>query len=388
MVPAYQAQTQALDPARWRTEFPVTQEMVYLDHASMGPLPARSLDAITARLAAQSRRGSLEHPLLHELAETTRAEFAACIGARADQVAYTPNTSGGLSLLAAGLPWREGDDVVVPAIDFPSAVLPWMTLRRHGVRVHRVPCDDGRVDAQQLLAACGPRTRLVCASWVQFSSGCVLDIAALGVACRRRGILLAVDGIQAVGALDVNVADLPIDALATHSYKWLLGPQGVGWLYLADSLRDRLDLAGAGPRSVVPREAYADFELDPLPGAARLETGILPFHLIAGAASSLALLRAAQAQGAAARVRALTAYLADGLLRRGFRLRGGPDRTAFGAGIVSFVPPDGDAARCRQHLLDAGIVTSAREGCVRVAPHFYNTEDELDALLARLETYT
>ncbi|SAI59156.1 class-V aminotransferase [Bordetella ansorpii] len=374
----------AYDPVRWRAEFPVTQELIYLDHASMGPLPARSLETITARLAAQSRRGSLEHPLLHELAETTRAEFAAYIGARADQVAYTPNTSGGLSLLASGLDWREGDEIVVPAIDFPSAVLPWMTLQRHGVRVHRVPCDDGRVDAQQLLAACTPRTRLVCASWVQFSSGCVLDVVQLGEACRQRGILFVVDGIQAVGALDVNVAGLPIDALATHSYKWLLGPQGVGWLYLADNLRDQLALPGAGPRSVVPREAYADFELDPLPGAARLETGILPFHLIAGAAASLKLLRAARAQGAAARLLDLTAYLAEGLLRQGHRLRGGKDRGAFRAGIVSFIPPDGDAARCRQYLLDAGIVTSAREGCVRVAPHFYNTEDELDALLARL----
>ncbi|WP_144640868.1 aminotransferase class V-fold PLP-dependent enzyme [Bordetella genomosp. 13] len=376
----------AFDVARWRAEFPVTQELVYLDHAAMGPLPARTLETITARLAAQSGRGSLEHPLLFDLAETTRAEFAAYIGARPDQIASMPNTSGGLSVLAAGLTWRAGDEVVVPDIDFPSAVLPWLTLQRHGVRVHRVPCEDGRVDAQALLAACTPRTRLVCASWVQFSSGCVLDIVALGEACRKRGILLAVDAIQAVGALDVNVADLPIDALATHSYKWLLGPHGVGWLYVADGLLEQLSQPAAGPRGVVPRDTYAEYALDPLPGVARFETGLLPFPLIAGAATSLKLLRAARAQGAAARLRGLTSHLAEGLLRLGYRLRGGADRTAFGAGIVVFVPPDGDAARCRQHLLDAGIVTSAREGGVRVAPHFYNTEDELDALLDRLKT--
>lgn len=378
----------SFDLARWRTEFPITQDLVYLDHASLGPMPARTVQAIAARLQAQSRRGSLEHAGLHELAETCRGEFADYIGARADQIAYTPNTSGGLSMLAAGLSWREGDEVVVPAIDFPSAVLPWMTLQRHGVRVLRVPCEDGRVDVQRLLQACTPRTRLVCASWVQFSSGCVLDLMALGTACRQRGILLAVDAIQAVGAIDVDVSALPVDALATHSYKWLLGPQGIGWLYLADTLRDRLQLSAAGPRSVRLGDSYFDHRLDPLPGAARLETGILPFHLIAGASASLRLLREAHAQGAAARVRRLNAHLSEGLLRAGCQLRGGPDRGAFDAGIVSFVPPRGTSAQCRQHLLDAGIVTSDREGCIRVSPHFYNTEDELDALLARVRELT
>jgi selenocysteine lyase/cysteine desulfurase len=372
------------DASRWRGEFAVTQRYAYLDHASLGPMPRRTIDVIARRLREQGEQGSLVHAELHEVAESCRASYADFIGARAEQVGYAANTSAGMSTLAAAIDWRAGDQVIVPAIDFPSAVLPWMTLGARGVEVLRVPCEDGRVLAGELLGACGPRTRLVCASWVQFSSGSVLEVAELGEACRRRGILLVLDGIQAVGVLPIDVAALPIDAMVTHSYKWMLGPQGVGWLYIADGLRDRLRLPAAGARSVTPRASYFDHRLEPLPGAARFETGILPFHLIAGVASSLELLRQAQAMGAHAHVAYLVAHLVEGLQRAGCHVMGGADRRRFQAGIVAFIPPSGQAGHCRQGLLEAGIVTAEREGCVRVAPHFYNTLDEIDALVARV----
>lgn len=369
------------DGAAWRDEFPVTENLIYLDHASLGPIPRRVVQAMDRSLTAQSRRGSLEHPGLHDVAELARREYAAFIGARPEQIAHAFSTSSAISLIAAGLDWNAGDQVVVPAIDFPSAVLPWMTLHARGVVVNRVPCADGRVDIDALLRACGSRTRVVCVSWVQFSSGFRIDLERLGSACRERGILLVVDGIQGVGALKIDVGNLPIDALAVHAYKWLLAPQGVGWLYLADTLAGRLDISAAGPRSMTPRPSYFDHRFEIRADAARFETGILNFHGIAGARASMALLREAGAETIESQVLKCVEGITQGLLQAGCQIQGGADRSDFRSGIVAFRHPRHDAAACRAHLLEAGIVTAAREGHVRVAPHFYNSKNDVDAFV-------
>ncbi|WP_233238126.1 aminotransferase class V-fold PLP-dependent enzyme [Bordetella sp. LUAb4] len=378
---AFPAATAPLDGPAWRAHFPVCDDLAYLDHASLGPTPCLTAQAAAATLAEQGRRGSLAHAGLHEIADATRAEFAAFIGAPNDRVAHAANASAAISLIAAGLPWQQGDEVVVPAIDFPSVVLPWMTLQARGVRVHAVPCADGRVDVDALLAACGAATRVMCVSWVQFSSGCRLDLARLGAACRQRGILLVVDGVQGVGAVQMNVADLPIDALVVHAYKWMLAPQGVAWLYVGDRLAEQLSLTAAGPRSLTPRDSYFDHRYEPRAGAARFETGILGFHGIAAARASLALLRAAGPARVEAAVLRHAEHLARGLLDAGCHVQGGADRRDFASGIVVFRHPHYDAATCRQMLLRAGVVTAAREGHVRVAAHFYNTDAEIETLL-------
>lgn len=378
---AFPAAAEPLDGPAWRGHFPVCDDLAYLDHASLGPTPRLTAQAVAASLAEQGRRGSLAHAGLHEIADATLGEFAAYIGAPRDRVAHAANASAAISLVAAGLPWQAGDEVVVPAIDFPSVVLPWMTLQARGVQVRAVACVDGRIDVDALLAACNPATRVMCVSWVQFSSGCRLDLARLGTACRQRGILLVVDGVQGVGALQMNVADLPIDALVVHAYKWMLAPQGVAWLYVGDRLAERLNLSAAGPRSLTPRDSYFDHRYEPRAGAARFETGILGFHGIVGARASLALLRAAGPARVEAAVLRHAGHLAHGLLDAGCHVQGGADRRDFASGIVVFRHPRYDAATCRQALLQAGVVTAAREGHVRVAAHFYNTDAEIETLL-------
>jgi selenocysteine lyase/cysteine desulfurase len=372
----------AIDVARWREEFAVTGRYAYFDHASVGPTPRRSVEAVTRSLEGQAARGSLDHPALHQLADDTRNEYAAFIGAPAERVAHASSTSAAISLIARGLDWRAGDEVLAPEIDFPSAVLPWKMLEAQGVAVRTLPCPDGRVDADALIAAVGARTRVVCASWVQFSSGHRLDLARVGEACRAKGVFFVVDGAQGVGALRMNVAALPVDALVTHGYKWLLGPQGVGWLYLNEKLGAVLRPSVAGIRGMAPRDSYFDHTYAPRADAARFETGILNFHGIAGARASLGLLRDVGIDAIEARVTALTARLAEKLLAAGCAVKGGADRAAFRSGVLAMRPPNGDAAGCQARLLDAGVVTSLREGWVRVSPHFYNTEDEIERLVS------
>jgi selenocysteine lyase/cysteine desulfurase len=263
-------------------------------------------------------------------------------------------------------------------------VLPWLMLEPRGVIVRRVTCHGGRVDIDAMLRVCGDRTRVMCVSWVQFSNGHRLDLERLGTACRERGILLVVDGIQGVGALRIDVGTLPIDALASHSYKWLLGPQGTGWLYLGDTMLERLGLSAAGPRTVTPRESYLDHRFVPRTDAMRFETGLLNFHGIVGARAGMALLAEVGAQAVEALVEERVAQIVEGLQRAGCDLAGGPARGEFRSGIVAFTPRGCDAAACRERLLQAGVISSAREGYVRVAPHFYTSAQDVDAFLAAL----
>jgi cysteine desulfurase / selenocysteine lyase len=365
--------------------FPVMSTSVtYLDHASVSPLPRVAIAAMTQALTAVSQRGSLEHPNLHAQADAARATFAELIGCAPADLASVTNTSSGISLVANGLDWRAGDEVVVPEIDFPSVVLPWKALADRSVVTKLVPCRDGLVSIDDLMSACTSRTRVVAVSWVQFSSGFRIDLHDLANRCRQRGVFLIVDAMQGVGALEIDVGAAGIDALAAQSYKWLLGPHGAGWLYLGDRLRNSLSLSGAGARTVTPRESYIDHRFEPRADAGRFETGLLNFYSIIGAHASQKLLNEVGIGNIEARVCALADQLHRELVVRGCDV-GARDYGAPRSAIVSFKengrPPD----VCHAHLARNNIVTSFREGRIRVAPHFYNSERDIEHLLRVLD---
>ncbi|HEX2831007.1 MAG TPA: aminotransferase class V-fold PLP-dependent enzyme [Burkholderiales bacterium] len=362
----------------------MTASYAYLDHASVGPLSCPALETMTASLGSQARRGSLDHPQLHETAEDARGRFAKLTGASPRQIAYVPSTSAGISMIASGLDLRDGDEVVAPAIEFPSAVLPWVVLRDKGVVLRRIPCPDGQVSIDTLLDACNRRTRVISTSWVQFSSGFRLDLRALGEACRKRDIFLVVDGMQGVGALDIDVGSLPVDALVTQSYKWLLGPQGVGWLYMSERLSAATGLTAAGVRTREPRESYFDHVLQPRDCVARFESGILDFHAIGGATASQCLLMEVGIPAVEDAVVELGDRLRVGLSRMGCSVFGGAKTSGLRSQIVAFKHPRRPAQECVDALLARGVVTSVRENHVRVSPHFYNTPQEIDLLLSVL----
>jgi hypothetical protein len=177
----------AVDVARWRQEFAVTERYAYFDHASVGPTPKRAVEAVKRSLEGQASRGSLDHPAPASAGGRARTEYAAFIGARPGSIAHVSNTSAAISLIARGSNGSRGTKSLCPRSIFPSAVLPWKILERQGVTVRTLPCTDGRVDVDCLIEMIGTRTRVICASWVQFSSGHRLDIVRLGTACRRKG---------------------------------------------------------------------------------------------------------------------------------------------------------------------------------------------------------
>jgi len=221
-----------MDLSEIRSQFPILGQVTYLDHSATGPLSLRVREAAAEALAMQVD-GSLGTPLLQARVGALKQKIAALIGASPREIALVRNTAEGLSIVAGGLPWREGDRVVTDNIEFPANIYPWLNLAaRYGVQTSMVPARGGRVLVDDLISACDARTRLIAVSFVQFSNGFRVDLARLGAHCRDRGVYLCVDAIQGLGSLPLNVSESRIEFLACGGHKWLLAPIGIGFLYV------------------------------------------------------------------------------------------------------------------------------------------------------------
>jgi selenocysteine lyase/cysteine desulfurase len=377
-----------------RREFPVAGRVIYLAHAAVGPLPARVAAAIAGYAARAAETGQFEH--LHKPAEdSARSLAAAMLGASADEIAFVPSTSAGLSLVAAGLPWRDGDSVVIAEGDFPANVYPWLGLERRGVRVRRIPKNTGGLITKlDVLSALDERTRLVSLSSVHFSTGAAIDVDAIGALLHERGVLFCVDAIQSLGALPISARH--VDFLAADAHKWLLGPQGIGVLFVRRERFSELYPALLGWKSVRADRDYGRAELELKDDARRYEPGNLNALGLVGLAEALSILQAVGVPRIAERLRHLRSILVRGLLDRNFCIcvcaagtAGGGEIDAHPMGITSFYDPAEDMAALHKRLLAEGIVVSLRADptgrfVIRVAPHFYSTEAEIQALLKAL----
>ena len=218
-----------------RALFPVTERSIYLNHAAISPLPVPAIRAIEAQLKDVHENGSVNFRSWLAVKEKARELLAGLLGARPEQVAFLRNTSDALSTVANGLGWRAGDNIVTFSREFPSNIYPWLRIRdAFGVEVRMCEEREGRIDPEALESLIDRNTRVVAISHVQYASGFRTDLNRLGRVVRQHDALFVVDAIQALGVIPTNVeADL-IDVAAGASHKWLLGPEGVGYLVVAD----------------------------------------------------------------------------------------------------------------------------------------------------------
>ena len=374
-----------LDLLRLRDEeFPVTRECVYLNHAGVGPLSRRAATRMAMMAETVSRSGDRLWPDRMEEADRVRGLAARLLGAReSHEVAFVENTSTALSLVAEGLDWQPGDNVVGAALEFPSNVYPWMGLAARGVEYRQVEERGGRIDPGEILARIDSRTRMLALSWVQYASGFRSDLARLGRACRERGILFVVDVIQGLGALPLDVEADFVDVAAASAHKWLLGPEGIALLYVSDRVVERLRPARAGWRSMRDPFQWTAYDLTWNQGARRFESGTLNAYGIVALGGSLEVLLRVGAEEIEPRVLALADLAARGLEALGFSVVSSRRRGET-SGIVTAVPPDRNAQSLIKPLDQRGIVVAARAGRLRIAPHFYNTADEIERCLAEL----
>jgi len=369
-----------------REEFDWTEtgESIYLNAASTGPLPERCVraqDAFTRRRAAPYRLSQEEQ---FAVLTESRGRIAALIGADVAEIALAVNTSAGVNLAAWSLPLGRGDVVVIPDLEFPANVYPWMAAAEvRDFTLQRVPARDGLIDEEALLAALdGPGVRVLAVSWVGFATGAVADLDMLGAACRARGIRFVVDAIQGLGPLTLDVSRTPIDLLACGAQKWLLAPWGTGFTYVRRELVRELapqPVSWMGVQGSDDFSRLLAYDMTWRDDARRFEQLTLPFQDFAGMAASLELLQELGPAAVSAYIRAGAAALLDGAAERGIAL---VTPRARHAGIASLRPADAAAASAR--LKAARVDHSVREGTIRLAPHCYTTREEIEVALDAL----
>ncbi len=365
----------------FRRAFAVTERYAYLNHAGLGPLSKLAAARAAEVVTLQTTRGSLGSATWQGWLASARRRAAALIGAGDHEIAFLKNTPEGISTVASGLDWRSGDNVVVPACEFPANVYPWMNLQALGVEVRFVPAVAGAVTPAMLAKKVDRRTRLIAVSWIQFLSGARIDLAEVGDLCERRRVLLLVDGIQGVGVYPLDVKRAGIHFLATASHKWLLAPMGAGWLYCRGDVIDRLRLVEVGQSTVRPRDSYLEYRYEPKPDARRFEPGVPPYTSIAGLDGALELLEQVGLGTVQRRVETLCTYLIERLQSLECEILT-PSDPARRAGVVSFRHRAIPGTAMLPRLEAAGVVVVVREGWVRVSPHYYNTTEEIDRLLS------
>lgn len=368
-----------------RSDFPVTGCWNYLNHAGTAPPSGPAVDALHACARQSARAGSLVYSTHADRAEEVRGAAARLMGVPAVDVAFVKNTTEGLAFVAGGLEWAPGDRVVVPDLEFPSTVYPWLALADRGVVVDLVPTSGPGwtlpVDAYARVVADGPPPKVVVTSWVQFSRGWRTDLAALAEVSHRAGALLCADVIQGLGVVPAELDAWGVDFAMADAHKWLLGPLGVGVLYVRGSCLDRLRPLEPGWASMAHREDWDNREIAWADGARRLEGGSANMAGIHGMGASLDLLLGAGVGRIWAWVSMLCDRLCEGLAGAGAVVLS--DRSAAGrSGIVSFRVDGLDPVALSEALQAEGAVCAPRAGAVRVSPHGYSTTDEVDAVVA------
>ncbi len=366
-----------------RDLFPITRRYAYLDHASIAPLSTPVRAAIEVFLSRQTEE-PFDKPHWSRLREQVRSLIAQLLQVRPETVTFVRNTTSGLGLVAAGMDWEPGDNIVGVRGEYPANIYPWMGLQHRGVELRLYRPIDGRIDPKGLLELCDKRTRLVAVSFVQFWNGFRSDLLAIGSACRSKGIFLIVDGIQGVGALDLNLSDVPVDFLCAGAQKWLLGPIGIGFAYIGDRLFERLRPVSIGTESVVRDEEYFEYDLTLKPNARRFEEAVPNLPGILGMGAAVNLLVRAGLVRVEQHVLRLADRLREHLPRRGYQLVAPGKHPLERSGIVSFRHPRMVPAEVHARLRDAGVILSKRGDFLRASGHYYNNDADIDRLFEAL----
>jgi cysteine desulfurase/selenocysteine lyase len=371
-------------------EFPWTADTVYLNNASIGPIPERTRRALDAFTAKRTAPHLLPDRELFAGLAAARLGLAHLVNADPGEIALATNTSFGLHLAARALPVKPGDIVLLSDKEFPANVYPWLLLKKEGITVEVAPCGpEGWPDEDRLLERLrDPRVRVLAVSFVQFSNGYRADLKKLGAAARANGTYLVVDGIQGIGNSVLDVRDTPVDILACGGQKWLLSPWGSGFVYVRKELIPALEPAITGWMAFEGTDDFSRLtEYNPTfrADARRFEMVTLPFQDFFGMTASLGLLLEIGIQDIAEITRAAHEPVVKWAQENGVRIVSPLDERHRSA-ILCVAPPK--AAEAFHAVKRARIVCSLREGAIRLSPHVYNTVEEMEKVVEVLDDVT
>jgi selenocysteine lyase/cysteine desulfurase len=371
-----------------RSLFPVVDRYIYMNHAAVSPLSTRVRDAMIALVDDVTQNGTANYDEWYRTYERTRESAARLVNARTHEIAFMRNTSDALSAIANGIEWREGDNVVTCNVEFPANIYPWLRLcDERGITMKFAEEREGRVDLDELLSRVDDRTRAVTISWVQFASGYRSDLARIGKFCRERDIIFVVDAIQGLGGLKLDVEVDYVDAFAADAHKYLIGPEGAALLYISDRVIDRIKPTVVGWTSVKNYEEFShgsiDYKLDYRDGALRFECGTLNTAGVYGLGAAIDLLIEVSPEKIEQHLLGLSDYLAERLVLRGYEVISSR-RPGETSAIVTCTHKQHSPGDLYRMLRSKNIITAPRMNRLRISPHFYNTREEVDALIDAL----
>ena len=369
-----------------RHEFPVARDKIFLGHAGVCPLPHRVAAAVS-ECAAQGTLGDQEAFMLHRLGDA-RKLAAQLLNCQREEIALVGPTSLGLSLVASGLSFRKGDNILIYHDDYPSNVYPWMALAAKGVQVRLINTRGlGVIRPVDVMGQVDENTRLVALASCHFISGYRLEHQAIGKYLRGRGILFCLDDIQTLGAFPTTVEH--VDFLAADAHKWLLGPCGAGVLYVRRELQEKLNPPIYGWHNVKNPNFVAQDKIEFRNDATKYEAGTHNLLGIVGLIASLELVQEIGVENIAAELLRKRALLVPALQAKGFTVLNADAKPENASGIVTFFQPGKDPSPLHRKLADAGVIASLRsdrngQNYIRLSPHFYNTDAELQRVLELL----
>ena len=363
----------------WRQyahQFPVRENLVYLNHAAVSPIPRVSADAMKHLADDSLNFGSLHYREWLDVYDGLRAAAARLLGATPAEIALVKNTSEGIATIAMGLDWKPGDRMVGFTEEFPANLYPWKRLEAKGVEVTWLSVTDS---LQRIDEACRG-ARLLAISFVNFLSGYRAPIQEIGEICHRNHCIYLVDAIQGMGAFPLDVRTCHIDALAADGHKWMMGPEGCAILYINQALQDRVDPVEFGWTNVAGYADYASRDMTLWGDARRYECGTLNTIGCFGLKASIEFLLDVDPRQIGPVVQSLGDRIAAGVQAKGYEVLG--NRTPEnGAGIVTFRKQGHDPAAIVGSLRNLGIVAAPRASWIRTSPHFYVSPEEIDRLI-------
>ncbi|MBZ0199748.1 MAG: aminotransferase class V-fold PLP-dependent enzyme [Ignavibacteriaceae bacterium] len=367
-----------------RELFPHIKEgKIYFNHASTGPFSTRVLSVLDKQIKEKTIGEIDGYENFVTTTEETKSLLGSMINCVPDNIAFTDNTSNSINILAQGLTWNDGDEIILNDLEFPANVYPFLNLKDKGVNVKIVSSKDGIIEAEKLMEAVTEKTKLISVSYVQFLTGYRIDLEKLGAFCEEKNILLCVDAIQGLGAIKLDVQKCKINFLACGTQKWLLGIMGLSFIYVDDNLLQKIKPVYAGWLSVENAWNLLDYNLTYRPNAERFQPGTLNAFGIYILNASLNIFHEFGLNEVEKSVLSNSTYFIKILADLGFEPILKDVNKDNIAGIVSFKHQK--ANQIFKTLKDKDIHCAVREGMVRFAPHFYNTKDDIDVVADHLK---
>ncbi len=371
-----------------RNEFPMRGGLNYLNHAAVGVWPRRTAEAVKAFAEENLWQGAADYPAWMRVECELKQRLQRMLNAETvDDIALVKNTSEGLSLVAYGLDWRPGDNIVLTDQEFPSNRIVWESLKPLGVESRRARLSESESPETAIMNLCDERTRLVSISSVQFGTGLRLDLSRLGKFCRKSDILFCIDAIQSLGALRLDAQAAYADFIVADGHKWMLGPEGLALFYTRSDAREKLKLHQYGWHMVQHAGDYDRSDWQSAKSGRRFEPGSPNMLGIHALNASLSLLEDIGMESIESSVLKNTSILMS-LINQEARLELiTPEAKGRFAGIVTFRHRTADQQALYRFLMGHGVICAARGGGIRFSPHFYNRPEQLEQSVMLVRGY-